>query len=184
MCGTCARHPSVSRAVRGADGLLAAVVAFNGAYDIACCLAILVLRRGRLAAMHVSMFARAPCAAGDELWHRLLAYWILTYGTVRLAAGVGHNASVDVLCAASYAVEALAYAAETHCHRTVARHGNAVSAASMVLAVLTLGRALLRGRGALDACVEWGCFCAGLLLSAAALAYSASSVTPARRVDR
>lgn len=87
---------------------LTLVILLNGGYDVACAISILFLYDfspvfSALAHLHLSIFNKEK---QPLLAHRLLAYWILTYGAVRLVPGQ------DVVVMVSYGVEAAAYAYE------------------------------------------------------------------------
>lgn len=76
-------------------------VLLNGVYDIACAFATLAAPESSVAELHLAMFRPNT----DET-NRLMAYWLLTYGTIRLFA------AFTWVPAITYAVEALCYAGE------------------------------------------------------------------------
>ena len=78
----------------------------NGIYDLACSCSILVFPAPWLSSLHSGMFADDEHRTHPVI-RRLLAYWILTYGSVRLAVGL---LSEGCLLAA-----ALTYFAEAYC---------------------------------------------------------------------
>ena len=85
------------------------VLVANGIYDLCCGAAILWRPRHIVARLHAGLFApiyRTP------LCRRLLAYWILTYATPRLLAGLARHPALDLLCAHTYLAEGAAYHAE------------------------------------------------------------------------
>jgi len=89
------------------DGFLDALVGFNGIYDMGCCIAILTLPLWRISTLHISVFSDDLGNIGSMLWHRLLAYWIFTYGIARFASAVVRHPALDGISAATYLIEAI-----------------------------------------------------------------------------
>jgi hypothetical protein len=99
------------------------LVSANGIYDIVCALSILFAANTELgfsiAQLHTSMFVMPL----DPLARRMLAYWLITYGTIRIAA-VSRNKTVHSLVLMTYLLEAVVFASEhivhdtTHWHKT------------------------------------------------------------------
>jgi len=92
--------------------LIRLILIFNGTYDVACAVSLLwlggVCGFRTLSLLHVDMWdceARKVCGLG----RRLLAYWILTYGVVRLAAGLRSDGVHDGLAALTYWIEGLCF---------------------------------------------------------------------------
>ncbi len=83
-----------------------AMMAANGLYDVACALSILCgqgSHRGVLSQLHLGMY-RDTEHQQIHVFRRMVAYWILTYGCVRLVAA----ASGSYLAGgATYFLEAL-----------------------------------------------------------------------------
>ena len=50
---------------------------------------------------------------------RLLAYWIMTYGTIRLVAGIYTEVGLDYTAAFSYFIEALCFEIELYKGKTL-----------------------------------------------------------------
>lgn len=80
------------------------LVGANGAYDILCALLALFYPRAFLASLHTDMFISEKDSRHAVL-RRVMAYWILSYGTIRLAWGVVDNTPRG-LVALSYFLEA------------------------------------------------------------------------------
>ena len=97
------------------------VVGLNGVYDS---ISILAPCKNMLSVLHVQIFQDDVSAVGCLLWHRLMAYWVLTYGMVRLASAVYCHRVLHALSAGTYFVEAMAYMLEGFYFRTVMRHQN------------------------------------------------------------
>lgn len=75
----------------------------NGVYDLACAVGILCWPGCLAGQLHVGMFKGDPV----DMHRRMLAYWIVTYGVMRLFAQ-----RPCMLAAATYAMEGAALAAE------------------------------------------------------------------------
>jgi len=89
------------------------IVKINGIYDIACALSILrVINVPPLANLHVGMLK--PHIDQSVLFKRFFAYWIFTYGIVRVFGG-------GQLVTYSYFIEAICFANE-YCNGTL--HGD------------------------------------------------------------
>ena len=103
------------------------IVALNGIYDILCSFSILLLScccwkipiSSHLSMLHLNMFEKEEHRSNPVI-QRILAYWILTYGIVRLAAGIckdmdsnnNNNISVCILAAITYFIEAFCFLCE------------------------------------------------------------------------
>ncbi len=119
------------------------IVCINGLYDIMCAVGILFLPNTvgftGLAKLHPTMF-RDPAIQDHPIVRRLLAYWLITYGCVRMAV-FNHDMAVDFLAASTYFIEAWAYAYEDLAYETTIRAKVAwVSWSSVVLGLLIFFR--------------------------------------------
>jgi Erg28 like protein len=79
----------------------------NGIYDIACAASIVWAKdkTNLFARLHLSMF-RDGDEKSSPLFQRMLAYWILTYGLMRIAAALMPLPCMLGLGIVSYCVEA------------------------------------------------------------------------------
>jgi len=91
--------------------LLYYIYKLNGLYDILCAISILGINIPIVKNLHLSMFMndREP----DEMSQRFLAYWIFTYGIIRLYS------SENIVIAYSYYIEAMAIANESLVKKTM-----------------------------------------------------------------
>jgi hypothetical protein len=117
------------------------IVAANGMYDIMCAIGIIFLPNtfilASLSQLHPTMFIETA-DQNHPILRRVLAYWLITYGVVRIAVFV-HNDVVDYLIAMTYFVEAAAYAFEDVFHQTTVRYKVAwVSWSSVVLGICVI----------------------------------------------
>jgi hypothetical protein len=96
----------------------------NGLYDLACALSILWGPSGgalhALSHLHLGMYRDAQEA---PVFRRMLAYWIFTYGGVRVACGLHANVRVGCL---TYFLEALCLCYEHLAADTLRTHSVAV----------------------------------------------------------
>lgn len=101
----------------GYHNIVECIVIANGMYDIASAISILVFTRmpllNLLGRLHTQMFLFE-----DALSSRLLAYWILTYGCIRMAI-IARNTLTHCLVMASYFIEAAVYLVEDVVHASV-----------------------------------------------------------------
>jgi hypothetical protein len=88
--------------------MINSVVCANGVYDIICAIAIMFFPDTSMGRLHVDVFV-APM---DAFTQRILAYWVLTYGVIRMAA-VLHHQTVDRVIVTTYLMEAAVFAMET-----------------------------------------------------------------------
>ena len=115
---------------QGSQGLGSTVLIANGIYDLICSLCALFFP---LFSPHLKMLVRDD---QDPAVQRLMAYWIFTYGTVRLVVGVqGYCMPVAAL---TYFVEALCVAHEGFCGSMVAWKSAFVALFSVVLGFVFL----------------------------------------------
>ena len=93
------------------------IVRLNGLYDLLCGACLLnfvqipVLNR-----LHTDMF-HITLATKDELSSRLLGYWIIMYGTIRLC----HDTQTTLLVSLSYYLEAICLWKEMKYHPQYSR---------------------------------------------------------------
>ena len=123
--------------------MLREIIFLNGVYDLACAASHLLNKKNALTKLHGDLFFKDEPNIPQDLQQRLLAYWILTYGIVRLAAIAPLYSRVaqswECMVASNYFVEAVAYALEGFVYRTVDRKKAAfVSATSSVLGMASL----------------------------------------------
>ena len=122
-------------------GFLRAVVLLNGVYDLVCFAAIMWLHwLPGFASFHVDMF-RNEEDRRHPLVRRLLAYWILTYGTVRVFAGALDHGSyvMDAVAALTYFIEVFGFEYELCAKSTMVRHKvTAVTLMSLPIATALL----------------------------------------------
>jgi len=64
------------------------LVLINGIYDVICGLSLLITDN-YFSRFHLSIFKQKP----DEINKRFLAYWIITYGIIRLFLGISNEYS-------------------------------------------------------------------------------------------
>ena len=115
--------------------MLNIIIGVNGVYDIICSISILLLGNCRISRLHITMFTDNVHNIGNELWHRHLAYWILTYGCVRLMLIINND---NKLCAMTYLLEGISYILETLKYKTIKRNGIFVGISSLCLFTLLL----------------------------------------------
>jgi hypothetical protein len=119
----------------------------NGVYDILCACSILWLYNipgfSGLAKLHPTMFILPH--SESSLLKRFLSYWLFTYGSARLIAGLPDHTSdaLDVLAAITYFLEAFCFEYEERVGRTMIKEKvTFVSVFSFALGVLVLLRPL------------------------------------------
>jgi hypothetical protein len=87
----------------------------NGLYDIACAVGILFVPNAwifsELARLHPCIFS-AEEDASNPLVQRVLAYWLMTYGSIRLVGGIAPSYTLKWLVIMTYLVEAFAFGFE------------------------------------------------------------------------
>ena len=123
------------------------VLITNGLYDLACGFAILLAataayRLDFFSDVHLSVFSSKEHRDHPTV-QRILSYWILTYGAVRLAAGIHRDQRALRLAAAlTYFIEAACYHFESIVGGTMVRSRAAfVSILSVILGILVLADA-------------------------------------------
>jgi hypothetical protein len=81
-------------------------------------------------------YAQEDCA--DQLKNRLLAYWIITYGSIRCFI-LHENKTINLLIALSYFIEAFAYGYEYIYYKTTIKYKVAwISLSSLIIGSLLL----------------------------------------------
>jgi hypothetical protein len=99
------------------------IVVANGIYDIASAVGILLFYRlpalRVLANLHIKMF-RFDEDRKNATFRRALAYWIFTYGCIRMAI-LARTPLTDYLAIVSYLIEATVYLIEDAVHTRVDR---------------------------------------------------------------
>lgn len=91
------------------------VLILNGIYDIACASAILFWTEGFFAQLHIQMFTEQ----GSCLLYRMRAYWLYTYGIVRLVAGLALGHIALIMAVSTYVVEAMCFEYEAQIEKTM-----------------------------------------------------------------
>ena len=95
------------------------VIKLNGLYDILCAMSILevidfaIINKYALRHLHLSMFLSYCPENPAILYERILAYWIFTYGIIRL-----YSSEYDVI-SYSYYIEAAVIAYESLMQKTI-----------------------------------------------------------------
>ena len=89
-------------------GLASAILVVNGVYDLACAISILYHPETygpvyTLSRLHLDMYLDTELQKAP-VFRQMMAYWILTYGCVRIACGVSNAYGIGSL---TYFLEAL-----------------------------------------------------------------------------
>ena len=104
------------------DTAIDIVLILNGIYDILCASSILWFQGippfSYLAQLHPTMFSEKENSENPTL-KRFLAYWIMTYGGLRLTAGFHRDVALDSFAAATYFIEALCFENENRIWKTM-----------------------------------------------------------------
>jgi hypothetical protein len=117
----------------------------NGIYDLLCAVAILFYPNTIIGNIHPSVFnpdarmrkyAQSSCAG--QLNNRILAYWLITYGSIRCFI-LHENKTINLLIALSYFIEAFAYGYEYIYYNTTIKY----KVVWISLSSLTIGSLLL-----------------------------------------
>lgn len=91
------------------------VIVLNGIYDVLCAISILhIINIPVIKDLHLSMLH--PTKNNNLLMQRFMAYWIFTYGVLRIYSGYNNNYE---LAAISYYIEAIIIANECFIERTM-----------------------------------------------------------------
>ena len=106
------------------------LIQLNGIYDILCAATMLKLCRiPILRKLHLGLLANYE--HDNPVLERFFAYWVMTYGIMRLS---GHPLTIQ----ASYFIEAFLFANECYIHRTIKRDvGTALIVSCISIGVLT-----------------------------------------------
>ena len=127
----------------------------NGIYDLLCAVAILFYPNTIIGNIHPSIFnkeikchsqpdarmrknkyAQSSCAG--QLNNRLLAYWLITYGSIRCFI-LHENKTMNLLIALSYFIEAFAYGYEYIYYKTTIKYKVVwISSSSLIIGSLLL----------------------------------------------
>ena len=109
------------------------LVIFNGLYDILCALCLLkIINIPILNKIHLSMFINEP----TDQDKRYMAYWIVTYGYIRLLWLIHLN---NYLVSISYLIEAIVIFNECIIHKQIyVYNGIIVSIISFIIAMFVL----------------------------------------------
>jgi hypothetical protein len=113
--------------------ILSTIILLNGIYDILCATSILqIINIPVIKDLHLSMLH--PHEINDPLMRRFMAYWIFTYGILRVHGGYNNNYE---LSANSYYIEAIIIANECFIERTMVLNNSIfVIGSSIFLGVL------------------------------------------------
>jgi hypothetical protein len=84
----------------------------NGLYDILCAISI-IMDVGPLKTLHTALFTEK---IENPLTRHLLAYWIFTYGNIRLLAGI--QSDFAIAAAVTYFIEALCFEYESRIRKS------------------------------------------------------------------
>jgi hypothetical protein len=98
------------------------ILFINGFYDITCSASILWLSNipgfKQLSLLHPTMYSN-EIDSENPVVKRLLAYWLMTYGVVRLVAGCKEEYLLDILGAITYFIEAFCFEYENRVGKTL-----------------------------------------------------------------
>ena len=95
--------------------MLYTIIFINGIYDIICGLSLIFTPNLLICKIHADIF---KAEYNDNiLWMRMMGYWIFTYGVIR-ASIMNNTPTIKTLVAASYFIEAYAFAFENIYHKT------------------------------------------------------------------
>ena len=88
----------------------------NGIFDLICSTCLITIQTGP----HMKLYFPQ---SENKIPIRFLAYWILTYGIVRLCCGIfwDQSESVVILAVATYVIEAACFEYELHVDQTMSR---------------------------------------------------------------
>jgi RsiW-degrading membrane proteinase PrsW (M82 family) len=88
------------------------ILLLNGIYDIICFLCILFNLQNKIHFLHPNIFLNNH----DKKFNRLLAFWIFTYGIVRLFAAF--NSQLIIFASITYFIEAFYFLYELYLNET------------------------------------------------------------------
>lgn len=110
------------------------IVCANGIYDIICAYCILFEPNTYFAKIHMSIFTDA--SVSSPITSRLLAYWLYTYGFIRI--GIMYP-DTRLIVASTYFIEAGAYANESLVYDSTYTYKSAwVAITSVILGYMIL----------------------------------------------
>ena len=122
--------------------MISSLLIINGIYDILCAFSILGVSfplSTYLSELHPEMI-RDDCS-DNPVTRRILAYWIFTYGVIRLIAGIYPREDYFVVASVTYFIEA--FALEYESYLGYARYPiqiHFVSLFSIILGFLTINK--------------------------------------------
>jgi len=93
------------------------ILIINGIYDIICTISILY-GNNIFSHLHTSLF----CIPIEDTSKRVLAFFILTYGTIRLYAGLRRTNELRLLATLSYIIEYMFVLQEVQIYNTMHRN--------------------------------------------------------------
>ena len=104
------------------SNIISNILFVNGIYDISCSVSILWLSNipgfKLLSILHPNMYYK-DIDSKNPVVKRLLAYWIMTYGIVRLFAGYKKEYILDILGSITYFIEAFFFEYENRIGKTL-----------------------------------------------------------------
>jgi hypothetical protein len=97
------------------DMMIDKIIFINGIYDIICALSILYFNNNYFSNFHIDIFKDEY--KKNNVMNRILAYWILTYGIIRIFA-IFNNYYLNILIIISYLIEILGFVNEEFFYKT------------------------------------------------------------------
>lgn len=91
------------------------IIFINGIYDIICALSILYFNNNYFSNFHIDIFKDEY--KKNNVMNRILAYWILTYGIIRIFA-IFNNYYLNILIIISYLIEIFGFVNEEFFYKT------------------------------------------------------------------
>jgi hypothetical protein len=99
------------------------LIFLNGIYDILCGFSILkLIDISLLSKLHLNMFINKF----SDQEKRLLAYWIITYGLIRLFGSLNYFILVKFLVSITYIIEAVVMYNECFIHKTIDKNDSII----------------------------------------------------------
>lgn len=109
------------------------ILLINGLYDICCSFGMLFFPN--VPSLHSNMFINNK----DPVVRRILAYWLMTYGMVRIAAGLYGGPVINIAAALTYFIEAFCFEYENTVGKTtIPSKVRFVSVFSLILGIHVL----------------------------------------------
>ena len=97
------------------------ILIINGVYDLVCAASILWLHEipffSTFSKLHPKMFIEQH--SDHHVIQRLLSYWIITYGMVRIMAGFHRDNALYMVAALTYFIEAFCFEYESRVFNTM-----------------------------------------------------------------